>query len=256
MGYAANWRRIAKAFEDRFQVLVFDQRGHGRSFQPIDGYASSDYASDLTEILDELTWDQIHLVGHSMGGRIAFHFASLYPQRVTRLVIEDIGPSIQESGASLILRILDSIPVPFPSKREAKDWFGREFLQLFSSEKQKEGLAAYLYANLIENERKEAVWRFSESGVRESVAQGGNATRWEEIQKLSMPTLLVRGEHSRDLPRDLFESVLHCNKNINGVEIKAAGHWVHSDQPDLFIRVLARFFSNQPQFNEPGIEAI
>jgi pimeloyl-ACP methyl ester carboxylesterase len=53
----------------------------------------SDYAGDLKGILDELGWQKIHLVGHSMGGRNAFHFAGLYPERVQKLVVEDISPA-------------------------------------------------------------------------------------------------------------------------------------------------------------------
>jgi esterase len=254
MGFAANFRRIAKAFETEFQVLVYDQRGHGRSFQPASGYTPEEYASDLKEILMELGWERITLVGHSMGGRVAFHFAHLHPQAVTRLVIEDIGPSMHPTGASLVLRMLDAVPVPFPSKREAKQWFDTEFMRLFAAERQKEGLAAYLYANLIENDLKEAVWRFSEAGVRESVASGRAVERWDDIRDLAMPTLLVRGELSRDLPRELFEEVLSVNRQIEGVEIKGSGHWVHSDQPDLFIQVLQRFFRGERQTALAGIE--
>ena len=242
MGYAANWRRIAKAFEDRFQVLVYDQRGHGRSFHPATGYGPEDYAGDLGRIVDELGWDEIHLVGHSMGGRAAYHFAFQFPERVTRLVIEDIGPSMEPLAANQILKILDSVPVPFADKRTAKAWFDTTFMEIFKDNRQKEGLAAYLYANLIENERKEAVWRFSEIGVRESVLQGRANDRWSEVTGLRMPTLLVRGELSKDLSREAFIEVQRANPRIEGVEIPGAGHWVHSDQPDLFISALAKFF--------------
>lgn len=253
MGFSANWRRIAKAFEDRFQVLVYDQRGHGRSFHPPPGtYQPSHYAADLAMILDEVGWSEINLVGHSMGGRVAVEFASHHPDRLTRLVIEDIGPTMQESGSSLILRLLDAVPVPFVSKREAKVWFDTEFMEKFVAERQKEGLAAYLYANLIENEAKEAVWRFSEIGVRESVAAGRAGDQWDAVSALKMPTLLVRGEYSRDLPREVFDRVLLENPSIEGVEICGAGHWVHSDQPEVFIRVLERFFADQKQPSVAG----
>jgi pimeloyl-ACP methyl ester carboxylesterase len=248
MGFAANWRRIAKAFEDRFQVLVFDQRGHGRSFHaPEGGYQLSNYAADLKSILDELGWQKISLVGHSMGGRVALEFVAQCPQRVTRLVVEDIGPIMQASGSSLLLRLLDSIPVPFSSKREAKVWFDTRFMELFQNERQKQGLAAYLYANLVENEKKEAVWRFSDDGVRESVAAGRDGDQWDVVRNLVMPTLFIRGEFSRDFPREIFQQVLQESSLAEGVEIQGAGHWVHSDQPEIFIRVLTQFFAGKQQ---------
>src|SRR5512135_2152018 len=75
MGSGVNWRKIAQSLEADYQVLIFDQRGHGRSFQPSSGYAPEDYANDLALILEELRWEKILLVGHSMGGRNALHFA-------------------------------------------------------------------------------------------------------------------------------------------------------------------------------------
>jgi pimeloyl-ACP methyl ester carboxylesterase len=241
MGYAANWRRIARAFESRCQVLVYDQRGHGRSFHPESGYEADDYASDLLELLDALEWSKVNLVGHSMGGRVALKFSSIHPDRVTRLVIEDIGPSMLQAGSSLVLRMLDAVPVPFSDKRTAKHWFDTEFLELFKAERKKEDLAAYLYANLVENDAKQAVWRFSEQGVRESVRGGRTHELWQEVRLLAMPTLLIRGELSKDLPRDVYERVLRENPRISGVEIAGAGHWVHSEKPEEFIAQLEAF---------------
>ncbi len=246
MGFAANWRRITKAFEDNYQTLAFDQRGHGRSFQPTLGYGPDDYAGDLLKILDELQWQKVTLIGHSMGGRVAFHFASEHPVRVERLVIEDIGPVMNPYGASLVTSLINHIPVPFPSKRAAKEFFDTKFMEIYKDHPQRLGLAAYLYANLTENENKEAVWRFYLPGIRESISQGAAIERWEEIEALQMPTLVARGEMSRDLPHETFLKILRRNPRIDGVEIPGAGHWVHSDQPELFIQALRAFFEKYP----------
>ena len=87
MGSMTNWRRITPAFENDYQILTYDQRGHGRSFHPQHGYKPTDFAGDLKAILDELGWYNIHLVGHSMGGRNALEFAYLFPRRADKLVI-------------------------------------------------------------------------------------------------------------------------------------------------------------------------
>ncbi|HVK61504.1 MAG TPA: alpha/beta hydrolase [Bdellovibrionales bacterium] len=253
MGFSANWRRIARAFENEYQVLVYDQRGHGRSFRPPTGYGPDDYASDLLEIINELGWQKIHLVGHSMGGRAAFHFATKHPDRVTQLVIEDIGPSMYPAGADLVSRLLDSVPVPFESKRAARAWFDTEFQQIYANNPKREQLAEYLYANLSENEQKEAVWRFFEPGIRESISQGRSRERWEDISGLTIPTLVIRGEMSTDLPREIFDRMLAANPRIEGVEVLNSGHWIHADQPEVFIETLRRFFNHEPLANLSGI---
>ena len=85
MGSGINWSSIAKLFAEDYQILIYDQRGHGRSFQPQEGYHPNDYAEDLYKILRELDWDKINLVGHSMGGRNALSFAQLYPDSLQKL---------------------------------------------------------------------------------------------------------------------------------------------------------------------------
>jgi esterase len=245
MGFSANWRRIAKAFEADHTILVYDQRGHGRSFQPPVGYGPEDYASDLNDILGELGWEKIRLVGHSMGGRAALHFTAQNPTRVTQLVMEDIGPSMYREGSSLVLDLIDSVPVPFESKKAAREWFDTRFMEIFAKNSKRKMLAEYLYANLMENDRKEAVWRFFEPGIRESVEAGRATERWDEVEALAVPTLVVRGERSKDLPREIYEKMLTANPLVRGVEILESGHWVHSDQPDLFTEALRRFFAGE-----------
>lgn len=92
MGYLHNWASVIRSLDATEKCLTYDQRGHGQSFKPAQGYAAKDYAEDLKLIIDELGFKKIILVGHSMGGRNALHFASAYPERIEKLVIEDIGP--------------------------------------------------------------------------------------------------------------------------------------------------------------------
>lgn len=245
MGFSLNWRRIIKAFEADYHCLVYDQRGHGRSFQPAVGYNSETLAADLEQIIDELGWKEINLVGHSMGGRASFYFAAQNPERVTRLVIEDIGPSAVSTGTgtTFIEKMLDVVPVPFPSKRDARTWFDTEFPRIFANHRKKEQLAEYLYANLKEDEQGQAVWRFYAPGIRETVISSRLHARWEDIQALTMPTLVMRGEFSEDLPNDVYERMLSTNANLQGVVFKGAGHWIHADMPDEFISVLRQFLN-------------
>jgi pimeloyl-ACP methyl ester carboxylesterase len=234
LGSAANWRRIIPSFETDFHVMALDQRGHGRSFQPKSGYSPEDYANDLKAILDELKWDKIYLVGHSMGGRNALNFAFRFPERVQKLVIEDIGPDGNKGGSIRVQQLLDSIPTPFAKKEQARDFFRNEFKDFI--------LGQYLYSNITEQKDGTFSWRFSRQGAIDSLNEGRAIERWNEVEGLKVPTLVVRGENSTDLPRDIYQRMLKANPLITGVEIKEAGHWVHFDRPDDFISELKRFF--------------
>lgn len=248
MGYAANWRRVARQFEDRYQVLVYDSRGHGRSSHadlvsnPV-AYTPEGLAEDLKGILDDLGWKKVTLVGHSMGGRVAYTFAANYPEYVEKLVIVDIGPDMSLSSASTALRVLENVPVPFASKREAKEWFDREFPKVFADMSNAPALAAWLYANIMETDDGRAVWRFDEAGIRGAVAAGRERERWEEIRRLKVPTLVIRGGRSSDLTKDVYQRMLSENPRIQGVEIPGVGHWVHSEAFEAFAAALEDFFS-------------
>lgn len=241
MGFGVNWMRITQAFTSSHHILIYDQRGHGRSFQPAVGYAPSDYAEDLRRICEELDWDKIELVGHSMGGRNALEFAHTYPQKVEKLVIEDIGPSMSHHGSDFITGLLNTIPVPFQSKAAAKKYFDEDFMKKYAATTNPKGLAMFLSANLQEAGDHSMSWRFYVPGIRESLEQGRAQERWNEIEELSMPTLWIHGEKSQDLTRPVFEEILRRNPLIQGAEIKKAGHWVHSDQPAEFVSTLLGF---------------
>jgi pimeloyl-ACP methyl ester carboxylesterase len=79
----------AQLLADRYQVVMYDLRGHGRSPMPRSGYDLGSMAGDLLSLLDRLGVAQADLVGHSFGGRVALTFAALYPHRVRKLVIAD-----------------------------------------------------------------------------------------------------------------------------------------------------------------------
>ncbi len=131
MGYLNNWGSVIRAIDSTEKCLVYDQRGHGQSYKPEHGYASADYAYDLKQIIDELGFQRIILVGHSMGGRNALYFANAYPERVEKLIIEDIGPESDPNNYLYYEKMLKSIPVPFPSREQAKDFFEHKFAQVF-----------------------------------------------------------------------------------------------------------------------------
>ena len=247
MGYALNWRRVAKVFEDRFEVLAYDSRGHGRSVHADlalvpNAYTPEYLAEDLRKILDDLGWNKISLIGHSMGGRVAYTFAAAHADRVERLVIEDIGPNMSPLNSSTVSRVLATVPVPFENKRSAKTWFNTEFPTQFKDLSNAAALGAWLYANITEDEQARAIWRFDAEGVKAAVVAGHTVERWDTIRNVKCPTLLIRGQLSKDLPREVFDRMLRENKVFQGVEIEGAGHWIHSEQADAFNQAVNAFF--------------
>lgn len=92
-GLAANlafwYFRIVPSIAVKHRVTVYDLRGHGLSTMPLQGYTTRDHSADLLGLLDALNIKRAHLVGHSLGGAICLHFATLHPDRVQSLCLID-----------------------------------------------------------------------------------------------------------------------------------------------------------------------
>ena len=241
MGFSANWMKIVSELQKSENCLVFDQRGHGRSFQPESGYTAQDYASDLQEITEALSWNRFILVGHSLGARNALTFARLFPEKVEKLVLEDPAVNFSAESSEYYENLLTSIPTPFTNRDEARSFFQTEFSQKVKTRESGPMMAQFFYANMISLPNGTVDWRFSKKGILETVRDGANQDPWTNLQALSVPTLIIRGERSSELSRPNMQRILALNPLIQGVEINDAGHWVHTDQPQVFTDVLKDF---------------
>jgi 3-oxoadipate enol-lactonase len=83
----AMWDPQVAALAERFRVVRYDTRGHGRSPVPQGPYCIDDLADDLLDLLDRLGVEKAHLVGLSLGGMTAMRLAARNPERVDRLVV-------------------------------------------------------------------------------------------------------------------------------------------------------------------------
>lgn len=242
MGSLANWRRITPAFEADFEILTLDQRGHGRSFHPAEGYHPRDYAQDLHHILDELGWQSMALVGHSMGGRNALEFSSRFSQRVKALVLEDIGPDASSIAMERIEKLLELVPTPFRSREEARQFFEQSYPQKIAFYPQPEVVSRFLLSNIEQRPDGTQDWRFAKDAILKSLQEGRNQDHWDSFRNLKMPVLVIRGEKSNDLTEPVYRRMLEILPGAEGVVVPEAGHWVHFDQPQAVILALKQFF--------------
>jgi 3-oxoadipate enol-lactonase len=90
-GQASGWDAVAPELARSFRVLAVDLRGHGDSDRPGD-YSFELMRDDVLGVLDQLGLDRVNLLGHSMGGTVAYLIAQQEPGRIARLVLEDTPP--------------------------------------------------------------------------------------------------------------------------------------------------------------------
>ncbi|WP_283138270.1 alpha/beta fold hydrolase [Rhizohabitans arisaemae] len=94
---AADWDAVMPAFAGAWRVYAPDLRGHGGSDRPGD-YAAESMCADVLGFLDALALDRVDLIGHSLGGLVAYLLAGAHPERVSRLVLEDVSAPLPREG--------------------------------------------------------------------------------------------------------------------------------------------------------------
>jgi pimeloyl-ACP methyl ester carboxylesterase len=115
-GYTSSaqaFNSLARHLQDRFHVLAMDVRGHGESeWSGTGSYEYADQAGDLAAFVDRLELPRFALIGTSMGGIIAMTYAAAHADRLTALVINDIGPNV-EAGSNRITGMVGTRPDSF-----------------------------------------------------------------------------------------------------------------------------------------------
>ena len=93
LGYARwGWEPVLPGLAERFEVVLFDNRGIGESDAPPGPYTAAEMAADAIQVLDEAGVDRAHVVGTSLGGMVAQELALAHPERVDRLVLACTTP--------------------------------------------------------------------------------------------------------------------------------------------------------------------
>jgi pimeloyl-ACP methyl ester carboxylesterase len=251
--HARSWDWVARELRREYHVIAPDLRGHGDSAWATGGsYAISEFVFDIIQLVDALHLAPLTIIGHSLGGAISLHYTGLYPQNVRKLVaIEGLGPSpelerkLEESPASVRFvewiksqkEIAKRQPRRYASIEEAARRMQEE--NEFLSPEQARHLTVH---GVARNEDGTFSWKF-DPYVRSFAPvrfRGGDVrSLWARI---TCPTLLVRGEQSwaSDPVKD---GRIQPFRNARLLNVPNAGHWVHHDQLDFFVREVSKFLA-------------
>lgn len=240
-GFASTWQSLAHSLGDGYCCYALDQRGRGESdWGDIDSYQTATYVKDLENFVDHLGVSDFILIGHSLGGTNALEYTRLHPDKVIKLVIEDIGPgsSSQGQGAERIRREMLNTPLSFDSWAEAETFWRSSRPHLTE-----ESLQARLQHSFKEVDGR-VYWKHDQEGIAKARLMFEPLDLWPAVRSVSCPALLVKGEKSDFLPLTTIEVILSVNACFSSAIINDASHYVHDDQPDKFNEAVLRFLNS------------
>jgi len=249
--HCRNWDWTATALQGGWHVIAPDLRGHGDSqWSPDGSYTMAGYVYDLAHLIHQQRLAPVTIIAHSLGGNIALRYAGIYPDTVTKLVaIEGLGPPprvLAERGTKTMAERMDEwireqrnlagrLPRRYASIEDAFRRMQEENPHL--SVEQARHLTAH---GVNQNEDGTYSWKF-DNYVRAwpPYDMSGRDIRflWSRI---SCPTLLMFGKESwSGNPAEDGRAQLFRHPSVVGVE--GAGHWLHHDRLDEFLRIVREF---------------
>lgn len=232
LGMSDNWKSFGSLYAaEGFRTHMLDMRNHGKSFHS-DEFSYEVMCQDVLEYCQEHNLRKVSIIGHSMGGKVAMLFATIYPERVEKLIIADIGPKYYAPHHQDILAGLNAVDFSIkPSRIEVEETLF-PFIQDF-------GTRQFLMKNLYWVEPGQLAFRFNLDVFNRKIDQIG--TVLPENAHFDKPTLFIRGGNSKYiLDTDVPEIKKHF-PNFELATIPNAGHWLHAENPKLFFEETARF---------------
>lgn len=242
-GVADVWSGTVDALVDgastgRPRCIAMDQRGHGHSPHTPGRYRIGDHVGDVVALIDRLG-APVRLVGHSMGARVAMVTAARHPDRVSSLVVVDIGPEAWSDDIERTSRLFRSMPERFPDRTAALT-----FGELYSPTPN--GPERFVTERLRAHADGSYTWLASVDGLVETVTAHRRRNYWSDWESLSGPTLLVRGGTSRELRPRVVEQMRRRNPRAEVVEIDGVGHNVPLLAPTRLAEEIGRFWGRLP----------
>ena len=226
----SNMKTIGLRLSKHYKVFLVDLKNHGAS--PHD--SKMDYKAMTGDVLEFFDLNKIKksiLLGHSMGGKVAMVFAALLPEKVDSIIVEDIAPRKYENEYQNLLLGLHSLEITKLKNRE-------EANELLSKKITNPILRSFLLKNLgFEKLKKKYFWRCNLNLFLKSIDSILDFPNLTE-NTINVKSLFIQGSDSHYITSEDKQLILKKFPKSKLVEINGAGHWVHYQKQQDYLKVV------------------
>jgi len=237
-GSSDNWTPLIPTFTAHFQTITVDLLGHGQTTAPSDPerYAMAEAATDLVELLNQLRPEPVHLLGYSMGGRLALYLALHYPVHFQSLILESASPGLR-TQAERNDRVKRDHTLADKIENDGIPAFVQywESLPLFRTQQR--------IATSVREQLHQQRLRNDSRGLANSLRGMGTGVQpslWDRLANLNIPVLLLTGALDTKfvaIAKQMAKSLPDATLSV----IPDAGHTIHLEQPGIFSGAVLHF---------------
>lgn len=232
-GSADNWHSMCQRLGQNYRVFAVDLRNHGDSPHSEEMTYTS-MAADVLEFALTHGLQVPHVLGHSMGGKVAMQFAATHPEQARSLVSVDMGPGAYGPRHRQILEAMQGLDLRrFTTRKQMEDALAQGVPELATRR--------FLLKNVRRHEHG-FFWRLGLSEIAKAYPLLNAPVKGE--RRYPGPALFVRGEHSDYLNEADLAGIRQIFPQAQLISIAGATHLVHVDRPDHLYQVITRFLQS------------
>ncbi len=228
---AALWATFAESMRDDFHIVALDHRGHGDSPRA-ETYRLADYVAETKEVVEHLGLAEVTLIGHSAGSKNAWMCIAEHPGIAWKLVITDMDPDSYNPG---------SVAMISRYKGESDDYADFDAVVERLRSRQQNASEEELRRDVAALAKPTVDGGYTWKRNRDVVMQYDRPDMWDQLPRVGVPTLIVRGAESTLLRHDVAVRMEVAIPDCRLVEIPGGGHWVHLEQPEAYAATVRAF---------------
>lgn len=235
-GMSDNWVSIAKRLTDDYEVFLLDLRNHGQSPHSFE-FNYDVMNNDLSEFINEHGLTSPIIIGHSMGGKVAMNYALQNSEQVDKLIIVDISPVAYPEHYEHTEIIEAMLTVDFNKVKTYSDIDKQLEHSLLTTR-----LRQFLLKNVLKKDDNTFTWKFGLEEIRVNLDSLLEGIKWDK--QYTKPALFIKGGLSNYIKEEDYKIINQFFPNSEIKTIPNATHWVHADQPKIFLGMVREFLNN------------